>query len=72
MKVAPCIHCGQPEADHCIYEFSPRLDGCQCGDGTWPPYAVRPICERYVAGRGTAYCATCEHDAECHGQEGRS
>jgi hypothetical protein len=66
MKVCKC--CGLPESSH--HEFEPQMpDGCICDPGEWGDN-VRQPCHEYV-GDGVSYCATCEHDKECHQVPGK-
>ncbi len=63
-----CIHCGQIESDHCQgFEAVAKPKECVCDEGTWGKDTIPAVCAEYK-GDGNTYCATCEHDKECHKQ----
>ena len=67
-----CIHCGKSEHEHCPgFEAKKMPVGCQCDEGSWSNNVnpVNPICGKFIPGGlagNESYCATCEHNKECH------
>ena len=68
MEESVCIHCGEPESEHCIFEPAIIPKGCICDVMTWnDPEEIPPICKEFKGMNGDAsYCVKCEHDRECH------
>lgn len=62
-----CIHCGLDEDEHHTFAAPGRPSvACRCDAGTWgDPSKIPAVCSEFK-GEGSQYCATCEHDKECH------
>ncbi len=69
MSERPCRHCGMTLAEH--HEFDPieLPKGCVCYGREWGcwPDPPPPPCSSYEANPKRNYCASCDHDRECHG-----